>query len=151
MVSEEKKRKARSEDRGDNLMAGTVSAEAEEIGDRESEGLASAKGIPRPPTSLPAPPRKNVGEIRVSLLLDKELVPSLEEVQKINRAARGARTPLMTVIQSVLAGEGGSMTVADLTDRVRKYWNRPFPTSPYTPQEFTYIVARNSGDLRLDE
>jgi hypothetical protein len=80
-----------------------------------------------------------------------ELAPSLDDVARMNEQVGEPRTPLMAVIQAVIAGEGGTMSIRDLAAQVRKHWNRPFPTSPYTPEEFIYVVVRNSDDLRVNE
>jgi hypothetical protein len=112
--------------------------------------LASARNIPRPPTALAVPPRGNVSGFTVSLLGDIEFAPLLNEVERINKAPEGqGRTPLMTVIQAILGKEGGSLSLGDLVAKVRKYWNRPFPASPYTDEEFIYIIVRNSESTRV--
>jgi hypothetical protein len=151
MVSEEREARMQAEKKVGDRIAGTVVSEAGDTGNGASGAPASAKKISRPTTSLAVPPRKKVGEIRVSLRTSEELIPPLDEVELINKTEREARTPLMTIIQAVLASEGGSMNIGDLTQRVQRYWNRPFPTSPYTHEEFIYMMVRNSGDLRLDE
>jgi|GEM_PF-919930 len=114
--------------------------------------LASAKHIPRPTTSLAAPPRGHVAKVTVSLLGDVASVPSLEDVVKINtKAGSKGRTPIMTVIQAVLAKSGGTMALAELAAKVRENLNRPFPASPYTPEEFIYVMVRNCDNLRIRE
>ncbi len=114
--------------------------------------VASAKSIPRPGTAMATPPKGLIGKARVSLLGDVELAPTLEEVQKINKEAPGnARTPLMTVIHAILAKHGGTMALEDLVGQVPKYWNRPFPSSPYNTEEFIYILVRNSESVRVSE
>jgi len=114
--------------------------------------VASAKSIPRPGTAMAAPPKGLIGKARVSLLGDIEFAPTLEEVQKLNKETSGeARTPLMTVILAILAKHGGTMAVEDLAGQVAKYWNRPFPSSPYNTEEFIYIIVRNSESVRVSE
>jgi|GEM_PF-1393721 len=113
---------------------------------------ASARNMPRPSTSLIRALRVDIGDLKVYLLGDVESIPSLEEVEKVNIASGGKmRTPLLTVIQAVLAGEGSSMTLADLAARVRKSWNRPFPSSPYGDEEFIYTVITGSDNVRISE
>lgn len=113
--------------------------------------IASARNIPRAGTVLPVPPKGEIGKVRVSLVGDPEFAPNLEEVQKINqRKDSPARTPLMTVIEAVLANEGGSMTLQQISERVPRYWNRPFPTSPYRVEEFLYIMVTRSDNLRVN-
>jgi hypothetical protein len=58
---------------------------------------------------------------------------------------------LITVIQAVLAKAGGTMNLEDLTAQTLKHWNRPLPTSPYTPEQFIYVMARNSDNIRIKE
>ncbi|MCA1960002.1 MAG: hypothetical protein LDL33_04320 [Desulfomonile sp.] len=113
--------------------------------------LASAKSVPKPTTALAAPPKGNIGQIKVSIVGDSSHVPDLSEVDNINSIAGArSRTPLMTVIEAVLASHGGSLTLAELTERVGKHWNRPFPASPYSKEEFIYVVASNSDRVRLN-
>lgn len=116
----------------------------------EPEKIASARDIPRPATSLPGMPAKGVGKLIVSLLGDASLMPELEEVAGINEEpGREGRTPVMTVILAILKKNGGSMRIEELAVQTRTYWNRPFPASPYTPEEFIYVLVRNSDDLRV--
>ncbi len=124
-------------------------AESEES--RQYE-VASAKSIPRPGTAMASPPKGLIGKVKVSLLGDMELAPTLEEIQKINKETPGdARTPLMAVIHGILAKHGGTMALEELAGQVGKYWNRPFPSSPYNTQEFIYILVRNSDSVRVSE
>ena len=124
-------------------------AESEES--RQYE-VASAKSIPRPGTAMASPPRGLIGKVKVSLLGDMELGPTLEEVQKVNKETQGdARTPLMTVVHAILAKHGGTMALEELAGQVGKYWNRPFPSSPYNTEEFIYILVRNSDSIRVSE
>ncbi len=121
--------------------------------ERESfPGIVSAKSIPRPSTALPVKGKSGVGQFRVTYLGEAENIPTLSEVAKINSDTRSeARTPLMTVTQAILITHGGTLSIAELVKEVRKYWNRPFPTSPYTEEEFLYLVLRNSPDVRIAE
>ncbi len=84
-------------------------------------------------------------------LTDKgKSLPSVEDVEKINKGARGdARTPITTAILAVLARAGGKMLLEELAPEVMKYWNRPFPTSPYSPEEFVYVIVKNSDNIRV--
>ncbi len=114
--------------------------------------VASAKSIPRPGTSMASPPKGSIGNVRVSLLGDLQEVPTLEEVQRINKESTGeARTPLMTVVHAILAKHGGTMTMEELAGQVVKCWNRTFPSSPYNTEEFIYIMVRNSPSVRVSE
>ncbi len=113
--------------------------------------FASARDIPRPATNLHAPPSGEVSELTVTLLGDLELASSLEEIERMNSREGGPRTPMMSVVQAVIANAGGTISIRDLAEQVRRYWNRPFPTSPYTPEEFMYVTAGNSDDLRINE
>src|SRR5690606_14248962 len=81
----------------------------------EQEVVASAKSIPRPGTAMASPPKGQIGKVKVTLLGDVASAPVLEEVEKINKESTGAaRTPLMTVIQGILAKNGGTMLLEDL-------------------------------------
>lgn len=120
--------------------------------DAKTHAPASAKNIARPPTSLDAPPKRNITDYNVCLLGDPDLAPLLADVEKVNNNPRSEiRTPLMTVIQAILGAEGGSMPVSKLAAKVKKRWNRPFPASPYTDEELVFIVARNSDSIRVTE
>jgi hypothetical protein len=126
-----------------------VAHEAEAV---EQEVVATAKSIPRPGTAMASPPKGHIGKVKVTLLGDLESAPILEEVEKANRESTGtARTPLMTVIQGILAKNGGTMLLEDLAGQVVKVWNRTFPSSPYNPQEFIYIMVQNSDSIRVSE
>ena len=75
---------------------------------------------------------------------------TLADVEKFNKRGEGeSRTPLMTVVQAVLAKAGGSMQLGELATQTRKYWHRPFPTSPYTEEELIYLLLRNSDSVRV--
>ncbi len=118
----------------------------------EQEVVASAKSIPRPGTAMASPPKGQIGKVKVTLLGELASAPILEDVEKANKDATGvARTPLMTVIQGVLASQGGTMSLEDLAGKVGKVWNRTFPSSPYNTQEFIYIMVRNSDSIRVSE
>jgi len=112
--------------------------------------LASAKTLSRPSTALPSPPTGEVGELTVSVIGDISRSPELDEVEKINRAGGAhGRTPLMTVVEAILASRGGSLKITELTDLVDQHWNRPFPASPYSKEEFVYVVVSNSDRVRV--
>ncbi|HMK37649.1 MAG TPA: hypothetical protein VK463_21430 [Desulfomonilaceae bacterium] len=124
--------------------------EHENAGDIESLPLATARAIPRPRTSLAVPPTGKMGKLTVSLLGTISSVPTLEDVEKVNKAPGSqARTPLMTVIAAIVAKSGGSMPLEDLCAQIPKYWNRPLPATPYTLEEFVYVIVRNSDGLRI--
>ncbi len=116
----------------------------------ETEKVASARDIPRPSTSLSGRPGKDVGKLVVSLLGEASLIPDLEEVARMNEEpGKEGRTPVMTVIHAILKKNGGNMKIQELAVQTRTYWNRPFPASPYTPEEFIYVLVNNSDDLRV--
>jgi hypothetical protein len=142
--------KSRSEEssnvRPEGVHSGeSVSSEADQEGEVV---IATARNMPRPSTTLPSPPKGKVGKCVASLLGDISSVQSIEEVERINKSAQ-AKTPIVAVIQAVLAKAGGTMTLEELAPEVRKYWNRPFPTSPYSPEELIYIIIKNSYNIRV--
>lgn len=111
---------------------------------------ASAKNIPKPPTSLGVQVKKDMAKLTVSLLGDVGSAPALADVEKFNKKGEGeGRTPLMTVIQAVLAKAHGSMQLGELTVQTRKYWQRPFPTSPYTDEELIYLLVKSADNVRV--
>lgn len=123
----------------------------EDAMDEEQPGEpVSAMSISRPATSLAAPPHKEIGKITVALLGDPASAPALEDIERLTKEEAG-HPPLMSVIQAVLRAHGGSMAIADLSERVKEAWNRPFPASPYTLEEFMYVVARNADSIRVSE
>lgn len=118
--------------------------------DIEAYEPASARNMPRPQSSLGPRVKKDIGKLTVSLLGDVGTAPALADVEKFNKKGEGeSRTPLMTVVQAVLAKAGGSMQLGDLTAQTRKYWHRPFPTSPYTEEELIYLLLRSSDSVRV--
>lgn len=118
--------------------------------DIEAYEPASARNMPRPQSSLGPRVKKDIGKLTVSLLGDVGTAPALADVEKFNKRGEGeSRTPLMTVVQAVLAKAGGSMQLGDLTAQTRKYWHRPFPTSPYTEEELIYLLLRSSDSVRV--
>jgi hypothetical protein len=126
-------------------------AEAE-MDDLKSYEPASARNIPRPLNTLASPPKGKIGKLNLSLLGDLTAAPSLAEIEKLNKEPLSqGRTPLITVIQAVLAKAGGTMNLEDLTVQTLKHWNRPLPASPYTPDQFIYVMARNSDNIRIKE
>jgi hypothetical protein len=130
-----------------------VSTEESDSSQERPEGeavVATARNMPRPITTLHSLPKGKIGKCTVSLLSDISSVPSVEDVEKINKAVRGdARTPITTAILAVLARAGGKMLLEELAPEVMKYWNRPFPTSPYSPEEFVYVIVKNSDNIRV--
>lgn len=154
MTEKEKTKGGRSKGKSNSSVSDLESEEAAVAANDSSEvGLpASAKGIPRPSSSLAAPLGTQVGSLKVSLLADPEIVPSLEEVERINTTSGSdVRTPLLAVVQAVLVNTGGAMSIADLAPKVRKYWNRPFPAGPYSGEEFIYLMIANSDHLRVTQ
>jgi len=124
---------------------------SDEALDEEQPGEpVSAMTISRPTTTLATPPHKEIGKVVVALLGDPAGVPAVEEIERLTKGEQG-RPPLMTVIQAVLKANGGSMAIDDLGGRVKEIWNRPFPASPYTLEEFMYVVARNADSIRVTD
>jgi hypothetical protein len=122
----------------------------EELDEQQAGEPASARNIAGPTTSLAFPPKENVGKLVVELLADPLSVPALEELEKIAKGPESqGRAPLMTVIQAVLRQHGGGMTISELAAQVKKHWNRTLPASPYTLEEFMYVVVRNADSLRV--
>jgi hypothetical protein len=142
--------KSRSEESSNVRPEGVHPVEAASSeGDQEGEVvIATARNMPRPTTTLPSPPKGKVGKCVASLLGDISSVQSIEEVERINKSGQ-AKTPIVAVIQAVLAKAGGTMTLEELAPEVRKYWNRTFPTSPYSPEELIYIIVKNSDNIRV--
>jgi hypothetical protein len=129
---------------------GREDAELTETQDQVEAQPASARNMPRPLTVLPAAPEKKVGTCTIVLLGDPSLYPSLDEVERFNKSGDSdARTPLSAVITALVKKAGGTITIEDLTQQVAKYWDRPFPSSPYTLEEFLYMIARNSDNMRV--
>jgi hypothetical protein len=117
---------------------------------QESSVVASARNIPQPATTLPIFPSKSVGEMLVSYLGELSTAPSLEDLERLNKSGDGKpRTPLTTVILAIVAHAGGEISVQDLAAQVGQHWNRLLPGSPYTLEEFVFMVARNSDNLRV--
>jgi hypothetical protein len=152
MVDEETRNEGTEEEvESDELTEGdsaqtTFNPEAEE----EADLPASAKNMPGPSTRLAVPPRREIGALTVSLIHKEDVPLSLEEVRAINNDPQSeSRTPLMTLIQALLADRGGSMSLGELTEKVVDNWNRPFPTSPYTKEELVYVIANTSDELRI--
>ena len=125
-----------------------LSDDTEESEDQGSLGHL----IPRPATSLDFPPKGDIGKFSVMLLSDIASAPVLEDVEHVNKfAGSEARTPLMTVILAIIAKNGGTMLLDDLANQVGEFWNRSFPTSPFTRLEFIYVLVRSSDSLRVRE
>jgi hypothetical protein len=122
----------------------------EALTEEERPPLVSAKDLPRPSTTLAIPPKGEIDRLTIFLSGDLEEAPSLEEVRQINEdRSRESRTPLMTVIESILADNGGKLSLPDLSNLTGQHWNRPFPSSPYSQEQFIYIMAMNSDNLRV--
>lgn len=123
-------------------------ADMPEMADDETPMITTA--IPRPTTVLETPPKGKIGKFTVSLLYDSTAIPSLEDIEKINQSGRGeVRTPLMTVVEAIVAKHGGSMLLEELAGEIVKYWNRPLPTTPYSLIEFVYVLVKGSDNLRV--
>lgn len=123
---------------------------AEEELDEEQGEPASAVNIPRPATSLAVAPKEDLGNVTVLLLADPMVVSSLEDMEKARKGSEThGRLPLMTVIQAVLKAHGGSMLLKDLAAQVKEHWNRPLPATPYTLEEFVYLMVRNADNVRV--
>jgi len=147
-----KEREPRSKaQESDVAMAATGSEEDAGVAETSDEPQrASAIGISRPATRLATPPTGDIAKVTVSLVGGAEMAPQLEEITRINQGpSKATRTPVMTVIEAVLARAGGSMSLGDLTSEVQRYWNRPFPGSPYSAEEFVYMMASHSYRVRV--
>jgi len=124
----------------------------EEMNEEQAAEPASAVNMPRPATSLAVPSKNNLGGVKVGLLVDPLSVPSLEDLEKIRKASDGSgRVPLMTVIHAVLKENGGNMSLADLAVQVKENWNRPLPATPYSLEEFVYVMVRNADNVRVSD
>jgi hypothetical protein len=122
-----------------------------ESGETSEEGRrpASARFLSRPATALPIAGVGDITGLKASLVGETP-GPTLEEIRRVNQEQGGdSRTPLMTVIQAIIRDRGGSMPLADLCSAVTEHWNRPFPASPYSPEEFIYVMARNSDHILI--
>jgi len=142
---------------GQKPSAEAASGHSQDVWDAENESevlalpVASAKSVSKPSTTMATPPKGEVGRITVSIVGETSHALELDEVDGINSSAgTRCRTPLMTVIEAVLASHGGSLTLAELTELVGKHWNRPFPASPYSKEEFIYVVASSSDRVRVN-
>ncbi len=115
----------------------------------ETRSIASARFLPRPATVLPVAGTGDITAVVTALVSDMP-GSTLEEIRQVNQARGGdSRTPLMTVIQAIIRDHGGTMPLMDLCAAVTEHWNRPFPTSPYAPEEFIYVMVRNSDSIRI--
>ncbi len=130
-----------------------VKAESEALAEHEGKVRpASAKDIRPPSTVLETHFQGDIEELLVSYMGDPSGAPDLEEVARLNREARGDfRTPLMTVIEAIVGSRGGEIKLGELAELVPEYWNRPFPASPYAPEEFIYTVVIHSDRMRIRE
>lgn len=120
--------------------------------DLSGEKLVTAKDLPQPSTALDTPRRSSLENVKVSLAAELPPISPLAEVEEINaRQDYDSRTPLTTVILCVLEEAGGSMSLSDLAQKAARLWNRPFPASPYSKEEFIYLVVRNSDYILIEE
>lgn len=127
----------------------TASEEVEEMDDREDAD--SDFWVDPPVTVLPVILSEDVGGLIVSLIGSPSDTPDLQEVNRVNvQEGAATKTPLMTVIKAVLRARGGRMSVRELADETSKNWGRPFPSSPYTPEEFMFMMTRNSDSLKIE-
>jgi hypothetical protein len=150
MSAKEKAKGKAAKVQSEAAMSVDKEPEMEEGTDLEAYEPASARNMPRSQSSLGARVKKDIGKLTVSLLGDVGTAPTLGDVEKFNKRGEGeSRTPLMTVVQAVLAKAGGSMQLGDLATQTRKYWHRPFPTSPYTEEELIYLLLRSSDSVRV--
>lgn len=118
---------------------------------QEQEPMVSAKDLPKPSTSLDAPRKTELENVRVALAAELPPISPLNEIEQINgRTDFDSRTPLTTVLLAALEEAGGTMSLVDLAEKAAKLWNRPFPTSPYNKEEFIYLVVRNSDYMLLE-
>ena len=150
MSAKEKARGKAAKVQSEAAMSVDKEPEMDEGTDLEAYEPASARNMPRSQSSLGARVKKDIRKLTVSLLGDVGTAPTLGDVEKFNKRGEGeSRTPLMTVVQAVLAKAGGSMQLGELATQTRKYWHRPFPTSPYTEEELIYLLLRNSDSVRV--
>ena len=118
----------------------------------QDEDYVSARDLKPPATVLASAPPGDVGNLSVALLESLSPGLSLDEVNAINaKEGVDTRTPVMAVIEAVLAANGGKMTVNSLTEEVSKYWHKPFPTTPYSTDEFVYLVVRDSDRFVISQ
>ncbi len=147
--------KEKTKDRAAKAQSGTATSAGKELEvdagtDLEDYEPASARNMPKPGTSFAAAAKSDIVKLTVSLLGEAGSSPVLADVEKFNKRGEGdSRTPLMTVVLAVLAKAGGSMQLGELTAQTRKYWHRPFPTSPYTDEEIIYLLVRSSDSVRV--
>jgi hypothetical protein len=125
----------------------TETAAVEQIGKDEEAVVATAKDILPASKRLAAAPKGPLGSLKISLLKDAPAGLSLEEIKKMTRSGE-MRPPVMSIIEAVLADAGGAMELKKLCAEVEKYWNRPFPSTPYTKEEFLYILVSKSDNVR---
>ena len=150
MSAKEKAKGKAAKVQSEAAMSVDKEPEMDEGTDLEAYEPASARNMPRSESSLGARVKKDIGKLTVSLLGDVGTAPTLADVEKFNKRGEGeSRTPLMTVVQAVLAKAGGSMQLGELATQTRKYWHRPFPTSPYTEEELIYLLLRSSDSVRV--
>ncbi len=108
----------------------------------------SARDVARPATNLPVRTGGQVGNFKVSLAGDFTGYPSLTDVERANGTDQSeARTPLMTVILAILADRNDEVPLSDLAAEAVKLWNRSLPLSPYSAEEFLYMLLVNSDNI----
>jgi hypothetical protein len=124
-----------------------AAAPVEQTSKEEETVVATAKDIPPPSKRLAAPPKGPLGNLKISLLKDAPAGLSLEEIKKMSSSGE-TRPPVLSIIEAVLADAGGAMELKKLCAEVEKYWNRPFPSTPYTKEEFLYVLVSKSDNVR---
>jgi hypothetical protein len=137
----------------DEEILGEAVDDARDEGDEDDVPMAaeSSLGVDPPATVLPVILGEDVGGLVVALIGSAPDTPDLEEVIKMNsQESSKTKTPLMTVIKAVLRGNGGRMAIKDLAEAAQRSWMRPFPTSPYTREEFIFMMTRNSDSLKIE-
>jgi hypothetical protein len=120
--------------------------------DMAEKQIVTAKDLPQPSTALDSPRKRALDKIRVSLAAELPPISSMSEIEEINgRNDYDSRTPLTTVLLSALEDAGGTMKLTELAEKAARLWNRPFPSSPYTREEFIYLVIRSSDYILIEE
>jgi hypothetical protein len=114
---------------------------------------ALAKQLPRPTATLGSLAFSGpIEDLTVSLIGDPALAPGIENIQGINEQSETeCRAPLSSALAAILRKEGGSMRLADLAAEVSELWNRPFPSSFYSKEEFVYLVVKDNDHMRVSE
>ncbi len=116
----------------------------------EESPPASAKNIPRPAGKLPTASQKKVARLTVELIGGAGSLPTLDEIDNRQQVKDSEEHfPLLTVIAAILRKNDGRMVIGELAPEITKHWNRSLPGSPYSLEEFVYMVTRNADNLRV--